>query len=66
MRGLIELFVVLAFVIGWCVIELFILRYDRLRARRSADAAPAGEEAKTSEQSQRARDAEPQERLHPP
>lgn len=60
MRGLIEFFVVLAFVIGWAIIELVALRYDR-RAKRSADAAAVT----SSEQSQRSRDAEPQERLHP-
>jgi hypothetical protein len=31
MRGLIELVVVFAFVLGWAVIELVALRYDRKR-----------------------------------
>lgn len=39
MRGLIELFVVLAFVIGWACIELFALRYDR--RRRSSEQTEA-------------------------
>jgi hypothetical protein len=34
--GLIELFVVLLFAVGWGVIELVALRLDRERARRAA------------------------------
>jgi len=45
MRGLIELFVVFAFVIGWAVIELFALRYDR--RRRSAEHADAEKKKST-------------------
>jgi hypothetical protein len=42
--GLIELFVVLAFFIGWGVIELVARRYDRKReAERSAAAESSSE-----------------------
>jgi hypothetical protein len=36
MRGLIELFVVAAFAIGWGVIELVALRYDKRRMEQAA------------------------------
>lgn len=35
MRGLIELFVVAIFALGWAVIELVALRYDKKRSQSS-------------------------------
>ena len=36
--GLIELFVVLLFVVGWAILELVTLRMDKRRARSKSDA----------------------------
>lgn len=42
--GLIELFVVLAFVMGWGAVELYTLRLDRRRAAEAAKTkAPGGD-----------------------
>lgn len=63
MRGLIELFVVLSFVIVWALIELYLLHYDR---RRAAAKTAAAKNSTISEQPQRTGDPESQHRLHPP
>jgi hypothetical protein len=39
--GFLELFIVLAFVIGWGVLELIILRKDRRRQREAESVQPA-------------------------
>jgi hypothetical protein len=41
--GLIELFVVLLFALGWGILELFTLRLDK-RGKSQGDGAPKGDE----------------------
>jgi hypothetical protein len=43
--GFIEMFVVLAFALGWGVLELVTLRIDKERANRAAESKSAGQQA---------------------
>jgi hypothetical protein len=51
--GLIELFVVLMFAVGWGVLELVILRMDRRRARRIVGGDGGADSASDSRHAER-------------